>query len=198
MQPTTIGWVAAAALLVGFLCRLIKTDMLKIALANLGLPPVPKRVLPWVALGLGLASSILDTRLTGTAWPEAIVKGLIAAVTAIAGHELGIESVRDGKEIGGPPSPPAPPLTLLAMLAFVAIVTACTPEARWAAAEFLARKVQCALAHRHLADTQLLMECAVDPKDAQSILDIVGQEREHNVALMRQVSAARCGDGGAQ
>ncbi len=99
MQPQTLGWVAAAALLVGAVVRLLKTDMLTIALANLGLPPIPKRVLPWVSLVLGVGSSILDVKLQGTDWPSAIAKGLVAGVAAIAGHELGVESARKGKEL---------------------------------------------------------------------------------------------------
>lgn len=99
MQPVTIGWIAAAALIIGAVVRILKSDSLTIALANLGLPPLPKRVLPWLSLVLGVASAILDVKLQGTPWPEAVAKGLVAGVSAIAGHELGVESVRKGKEL---------------------------------------------------------------------------------------------------
>lgn len=99
MQTTTIGWVAGAALLVGAVVRWMKSDMLTIALSNLGLPPIPKRFLPWIALVLGIMSGIFDVKLQSTTWAEAITKGLIAGVTAIAGHQVGIESLRRGKEL---------------------------------------------------------------------------------------------------
>lgn len=95
----TVGWVATAAFLVGFLTKLLKSDGLTTAVKNLGLPAIPKRAVPWLALGLGIASSALDNVLMGTAWSEALVKGFVAGVTAIAGHEAGIESLRKGKEL---------------------------------------------------------------------------------------------------
>jgi len=64
------------------------------------------------------------------------------------------------------------------------------------ATELLARKVQCALAHRHLPNEQILLECAVDPADAKNILDIVGQERDHDARLMRVGACG--GDAGAR
>lgn len=62
-------------------------------------------------------------------------------------------------------------------------VCGCLPAL--SAAELVARKVSCALANRHLSDLDILAKCAVDPKDAKNVLDIVGQEREHDAKLMR-------------
>lgn len=184
MQPSTLGWVAIAALLVGAVVRLLKSDMLTIALSNLGLPPIPKRVLPWLSLVLGVASAILDVKLQGTAWPEAIGKGLVAGVAAIAGHELGVESMRKGKEL----------LVVFVVLAFGA--SACTPQARWAVADLLASKIACAVAHQDLPNDMIVKACALEPGDVQRVLAIVGEARSASAkaaenAEMR-ASAAKC------
>lgn len=180
MQPITLGWVAAAALLVGAVVRLLKSNTLTIALANLGLPPIPKRVLPWVSLAFGVASAILDVKLQGTAWIEAIAKGLIAGVAAIAGHELGVESMRNGKEL----------LVLGVVLVFGA--SACTPQARWAVADLLASKIACAVAHQDLTTEQIVVQCAIEPQDVDRIMAIVGESRAASARASAE-AAARAG-----
>lgn len=189
MQPITLGWVAIAALLVGAVVRLLKSDSLTVALANLGLPPIPKRVLPWLSLVLGVASAILDVKLQGTAWPEAVAKGLIAGVAAIAGHELGVESMRKGKE-----------LLALAVVLMVGS-TACTPQARWAVADLLASKIACAVAHQDLTTEQIVVQCAIEPQDVDRIMAIVGESRTASAKAAADASAraGMCpGDAGAE
>ncbi len=67
-------------------------------------------------------------------------------------------------------------------LAFViGYLSGCKPLL--SATELLARKVSCALAHRNMTNEEILLKCAVDEKDAKNILDIVGQEREHDARL---------------
>lgn len=89
MQPSQLTWTAIAAVVIGGLVRAIKSDGMTIALANLGLPPIPKRALPWVALTLGAAAAVLDSRQLGATWQEAAVLGVVATATAVLGHDLG-------------------------------------------------------------------------------------------------------------
>lgn len=84
----TIMWTAVAAVVIGAIVRAIKSDGAKIALANLGLPPVPKRWLPWIALVLGALSAALDARVNGSEWQQAAAYGVLAAGAAITGHDL--------------------------------------------------------------------------------------------------------------
>jgi hypothetical protein len=96
MNTTPIGWVAVAAILLGLFVRAIKSDAIKVALANFGLPPVPTRALPWLALGLGCVGAILDAKVGGASWNEAAQAGVVAAAGAVFGHELlsGVPGVR--------------------------------------------------------------------------------------------------------
>ncbi len=88
MNTTPIGWVAVAAILVGLCVRALKSDGAKVALANLGLPPIPTRALPWLALVLGGVGAVLDAKVHGAPWTEAAQAGVIAAAGAVFGHEL--------------------------------------------------------------------------------------------------------------
>lgn len=85
-------WVALSALVIGAIVRLLKSDT--------PLPTVPSAWRPWLALGLGCISGALDAIVNGTAWTAALVGGLVAALTAIAGHDALIASARGGRELG--------------------------------------------------------------------------------------------------
>jgi len=78
------------------------------------LPTVPARVRPWLALGLGLVAGVLQAVTTGTPWLQALGSGVTAAVAAMTGHDLVVESIRGGAEPFAPSSTPkVPPLPLL-------------------------------------------------------------------------------------
>lgn len=101
-------WVALAALLIGLLARVSKEDV--------SFPPfvVPPRWRPYFVLGLGMLSGILQAVSTGTAWKDAMLGGLVSAFAAMAGHDVVVKSMRNGRDIPVPglmhPSkaPPAP------------------------------------------------------------------------------------------
>lgn len=89
MQPSQLTWTAIAAVVIGGFVRAIKSDGMTIALANLGLPPVPKRFLPWLALILGSLAAVLDAKMLGSSWEQSAMLGLVATATAVLGHDLG-------------------------------------------------------------------------------------------------------------
>lgn len=86
-------WWALAALLIGFVVRMLKSD---------GPIPItlPAKWRPWLAVGLGIVAGVVEKISTGTPWKNAIVGGLVAAFVAISGHQLFVESARGGREIG--------------------------------------------------------------------------------------------------
>jgi hypothetical protein len=183
MEPTAIGWVAAAALIVGALVRLLKSDMLTNALASLGLPPIPKRVLPWLALAFGLASSILDEKVMGTPWPAAITKGVLAALGAITGHELTIESLRKGKEL----------LVVCLAIGSVLTVGACSARGREVALVDGAKIALCVAEHQDEPTELALIKCGsenVSPDDIRKML-------EANRAATNRAAVKRLGCHGA-
>jgi len=104
-------WFALAALVIGLVVRLLKSD---------GPIPinVPAKYRAWLAVGLGIVAGVLDMIGAGTAWKEALLGGILAAFAAISGHQLVVESLRSGREVGeSKPAfrtrstpPPAPPV----------------------------------------------------------------------------------------
>lgn len=90
------AWVPLAALVIHVVVRMSKSN---------SWPPwftITARTRSWLALGLGIVSGILDAVVGGSAWGPALVGGLISAITAISGHDLIVESLRNGRDIGVP------------------------------------------------------------------------------------------------
>jgi hypothetical protein len=89
-------WIGLAALIIGFLVRLMKDDT--------RFPPfaIPARWRPWAALGLGVVSGVLQAVSTGTAWKDALLGGLVSAFAAIAGHDAIVNGVLGGREVPMP------------------------------------------------------------------------------------------------
>lgn len=84
------GWFALLAFVVGLLVRLLKTNALDAALARFGIPPIPKKALPWVALVLGFVGAAIESKMRGTTWEAAAIAGvwgLFSGGFAIAGNE---------------------------------------------------------------------------------------------------------------
>ncbi len=84
-------WVAALALLIMALVRLLKSDS--------PLPwSVPAQWRSWLALGLGVIGGILDALVAGTSPLRALLQGLAAGAIAITAHDTVIEGLRGGQE----------------------------------------------------------------------------------------------------
>lgn len=92
------AWLPLASLVIFAATRLIKDDRF-VAWFPVTIQP---RYRSWVAMGLGVLSGVLQALVGGAKWPTAIVGGLISAYTAIAGHDLVVESIRKGRDIGVP------------------------------------------------------------------------------------------------
>jgi hypothetical protein len=88
------AWVPLASLVIGVLVRLVKADVIG--------PTVPPRWRPYLALGLGVISGVLDAVIAGQPWLTAILGGLASAAAAILGHDFIIAGLRNGKEIPVP------------------------------------------------------------------------------------------------
>jgi hypothetical protein len=82
--------IAAAAL--GLVGRLLKGDVPWFFTASGRWKPLVLTAL--AAVGVGLEHFI-----NGTAWKQAALLGLMSLALPIAGHQIGIESIRGGKEL---------------------------------------------------------------------------------------------------
>lgn len=106
------GPLVVFALVIGALIRALKSDKFNILLAALGRKPIPPHVLPWIALGLGVVSTVLDARLKGgLGWQEAVIagiNGLLAGGFAVAGHETVAKTAKAmfAKKTPPPATPP--------------------------------------------------------------------------------------------
>jgi hypothetical protein len=115
------GWLGLLAVLVGFVVRLLKTDALNTLLGKFSIPPIPKKVLPWIALVLGAVSGMLEAKIGGADWKTSAISGVwgvFSGAGAVAGNETMSTLVRSfspaladlifGKNSGPDPGPAAP------------------------------------------------------------------------------------------
>lgn len=89
VDPTDIGVIAVMAALVGLLTQATKIG----ALSNL----VPPWLRPWIALGLGVIGGVLDQVIRGDGWLKSILGGIVAAITAVTGNQLGSGATASGR-----------------------------------------------------------------------------------------------------
>jgi hypothetical protein len=102
------NWIPLTAVVVAALIRVAKSDR-AVAWFPVAVSP---RWRAWAALLLGVALGVLQKLATGGTWLEAIVGGLVAGQVAISGHELVVEGLRKGRDIGVAKEPPPPPGTV--------------------------------------------------------------------------------------
>jgi hypothetical protein len=102
------AWIPLIALVVGAIIRIGKNDPL---VAKIPLYFKPEHRAYW-ALGLSIIGAALDRVATGGTWYDALAGGLVAGSGAIAGHEVIVNGIRKGRDLGikkEPPVPPPPP-----------------------------------------------------------------------------------------
>lgn len=90
-------WLPLLVVVAGLFGRLLKADVPWFF-------TVPSRYRAWAVVGFGLLEGVLSKVAAGVSWPAAIVAGLLAGVGAISGHELVVEGIRNGRDIGVPKS----------------------------------------------------------------------------------------------
>lgn len=127
---------AILALLIGALVRLCKDDSPIPLLAK-----IPSVWRPRLAIALGIVGGVFTSLASKVPLQAAIMQGVLAAFTAISGHELLVEGARGGREFfarktppggaGAPPSggprtsPPKPPIAAR-LGAFAVVALLCT------------------------------------------------------------------------
>ncbi len=102
-MPTsnTVLLCLLASLALGAVIRALKSD----TAASLG-ASLPPRLRAPLALLLGQVMGVVEAVALGTPWRDAAVHGLVAGLGAIGGHEVVVEAVMGGREIGAG-EPPA-------------------------------------------------------------------------------------------
>ncbi len=88
-------WLAASSVVVGLLVRLAKAGKLGRRMAD-----IPPRLRPVLAVAFGFLTAATDVLATGGDPAAALARGIGAAAFAVFGHDLLIESAREGREIG--------------------------------------------------------------------------------------------------
>lgn len=87
------GWPAVGIVVVFLLVWLWKSDLIPWEL--------PVRARPFVALGMGQVSSLLELLFTGMSFKDAVLHGLLQGAGAIALHEAGSKLTRKDKDLTG-------------------------------------------------------------------------------------------------
>jgi hypothetical protein len=115
MDPVTIdtlvqlaranAWIPMLAVVVGAFIRVAKDDPL---VARIPVYIRPENRGLW-AMGLAVVGAALDRLAAGGTWYDAIAGGVVAGSVAIAGHEIVVNRLRKGRDLGVKKDPPAPP-----------------------------------------------------------------------------------------
>lgn len=85
------AWLALASVIIGGLCQALKSGRLEAWLIEKELPTIPKKAVPWVAVGLGAAGGFVTAMSQGDDWQTALSKtlaGVFAGALPVAGHEM--------------------------------------------------------------------------------------------------------------
>lgn len=180
-------WYALAAIVVGFLIRILKDDT--------KLPTIPARVRPWISVAAGIVALALDKLAAGASWKIALVNGAIVGGLPIVAHQLGIESVLGGKEVPLPAAllakedgPKPPTGTPPALLVFMVLLFGCSalPSAEAPKRDLARASVLLMVQGVELADTI----CANLAAEAQGSKDV---EKLKKASAL----AHKCADGKA-
>lgn len=184
-------WVFAA-LVVGLLIRLLK--------ANPKLEErFPARVRPWLAVALGVLAGVLNAVVAGTPLVRAIILGVVSGGAAVLGHDLVIEGLRDGKEIGKKDIG-GPALALLIAVGAARGIAACSPAANRQAANTALSAVQmgCVL---YLAETEkpesaIANACQIADQLLPEIRKLLGAKRAELGMRKTGIAVTEGADGG--
>lgn len=101
----THAWIPVLSIIVGAIIRASKNDP---AVAKIKLFIKPENRPVW-AMVFAVVLAALDRLAVGGTWYDAIAGGLVAGSGAIAGHEIIVNKVRKGRDMGIKKEPPPPP-----------------------------------------------------------------------------------------
>ena len=215
-------WMALTGVLIFFVVRLLKSDT-KIPI------DIPPRLRAPLALMLGAFAGAIEKFAGGSdnswaSWKVALLNGITAAVLAMVGHSLVIESARGGKEFSvpglmipgeppgpgkppsTPPAPKVPPTGLTMMLLGVAMMIYTASCALFSPAnapktELTLLQIGCIIANAYLDSPELNQICNLVTVEQQSAAKDVASK--HRAAVAKKLTAATCSpdagvsDGGA-
>jgi hypothetical protein len=148
-------WAMLIAVLGGLLIRLMKQDVDWF----FTLPPVfsiwrfrleARRVRPWFIVALSIATFACERIGSGATGTRAFTDAFIVLVLPIVGHQLGIESLRGGKELPMPKLPPSGGGVGGVLLICCLLMTGCA--ASFEEARFVGLKTAAPLAKAAAAD----------------------------------------------
>ena len=88
----SIDQIVIVAACINLCVRLLKSGRLN--------ETIPARWRPVLALALGGATMAVDALAAGTPWQDAALSAGLSVAVAIAAHELGVEAIAGGKELG--------------------------------------------------------------------------------------------------
>ena len=183
--PTDSTWIAIAAILVGAFVRALKADALPSLLTKLLRPDgppiaIPTRLLPWLALIAGGGLAFLEGLREGASYSDAGKAAVLAAASAVFGHELlsGLPGTK--KVLGG----------IVLLVGLSASTTSCGFLEKHGPAilDALFEKTQCAIANMHLPNEEIFVRCALTAEDRPHVEAALGAARE---AAVREAMAAR-------
>lgn len=202
-------WFFLAAILIGLAVRLLKSDTIGPAI------PAKWRALVAIVMGIGsgIAIPVLQKLGSGVPPKDALLWGVFAAFTAIAGHNVIVDAARGGKDLPMPSflmksegddekqgkMPPPPAVMTLAALAllsaFLALpTTACSPalDAKVNAdtqAVLDGAEYACTMASTLTSVPALAIACGI-VKEAGQIVPAIEQWIESLIEQRTQLQAA--------
>ena len=103
MDAQFVAYASIAAVVILFCIRVLKSGQVDATLMHFGLPSIPDKAIPFIALGLGVIGGLTDALVQGMGWKEAlqtVVLGLFSGSGAVAMHETVVKNW---------PSAPLPP-----------------------------------------------------------------------------------------
>lgn len=193
-------WLPLIALVLGGIAHALSADEGRSVLEKVGLPPLPRKLLPWLALVFGVLAGMTNSMVLGMD----VQQSLIGALAAMATSTFGLSTTRIAHDtIGGggaePPRVPAAAL-LIGALALVGSASACALFTPQNAQKLIdAGKIACVIEHAFVDDATLNSICNLVTADERAAAqDIAKAHREALGREMKGMHDAACSDAGAK
>lgn len=97
--------LAAVAATIGAIVRIVKSEAINGIITKIGLAPIPKPALPWLALALGAVAGLVQSMAQGQPISGAlplVIEGLVSGALAVGAHEaLGVATLKVSPKVAG-------------------------------------------------------------------------------------------------